>query len=168
MRTFSPKALFSFAPFYHYNLSNYDSPSFDYPVATTWHQGSNYIGGQADAHDEIGHNSLSAGAYTFYQAENDLFGTIVNDGSAPSLPNTQSKEGAALIEFYLADHLRLGRYITLLGGERFTIYHAGIDETAIYPRIGATVEIPICIGSFAVSMATSSSPLRLKPSPAPC
>ena len=34
------------------------------------------------------------------------------------------------------------RYVTLLGGERFSILHAGLDETAIYPRIGATVDIP--------------------------
>jgi len=142
VHTFSSRALFSFAPFYHFNQSNYDSPSPDYPVATTWHQGSNYIGGQADAHDEIGWNSFSGGAYTFYQAENDLFGTIVNDGSAPSQPNTKSKAGAALFEFYLADHLRIGRYITLLGGERFSIYRAGLNESATYPRIGATLEIP--------------------------
>src|ERR1700739_1413786 len=142
VHTFSPKALFSFAPFYHLNQSNYDSPSSDLPVATTWHQSSNYIGGQADAHDEIGPNSFSAGFYTFYQSEKDLFGTIVNDGSATSQPNTSSNAGAALFEFYVADHLRLGRYVTLLGGERFSIYHAGIDETTIYPRIGAAVEIP--------------------------
>ncbi len=142
VHTISPKALFSFAPFYHFNQSNYDSPSSDYPVATTWHQNSNYIGGQADAHYEIGPNSFSGGFYSFYQSERDLFGTIINDGSAPSQPNTQSDAGAALVEFYVADHLRLGRYVTLLGGQRFSIYHAGIDETAIYPRIGATVEIP--------------------------
>jgi hypothetical protein len=142
VHTVSPKAFFSFAPFYHFNQSNYDSPSSDYPVATTWHQNSNYVGGQADAHDEIGPNSFSGGFYSFYQSERDLFGTIVNDGSAPSQPNTQANAGAALFEFYVADNLRLGRYVTLLGGERFSIYHAGIDETAIYPRIGATVEIP--------------------------
>ncbi len=142
VHTLSPKALFSVAPFYHFNQSNYDSRNSDLPVATTWHQNSNYLGGQADAHDEIGSNSFSAGVSTFYQSEKDLFGTIINDGSAPSQPNTQSNAGAAIFEFYLADHLRLGRYITLLGGERFTIYHAGTDETAIYPRIGASVEVP--------------------------
>ena len=46
------------------------------------------------------------------------------------------------MEFYIADHLRLGQYVTLLGGERFSIYRAGLNESAIYPRIGATVEIP--------------------------
>ncbi len=142
VHTLSPKALFSFAPFYHFNQANYDSPSTDLPVSTTWHQSSNYVGGQADAHDSIGPNNFSAGVYTFYQAERDLFGVLINDGSAPSQPNTQSNAGAALFEFYLADHLRLGRYVTLLGGERFSVYDAGLNETAIYPRIGATVEIP--------------------------
>jgi hypothetical protein len=142
VHTFSPKALISAAPFYHLNIADYDSPSTDYPVATTWHQNSNYVGGQADAHVDAGPNSFSAGVYTFYQAESDLFGVQINDGSSTSQPNTGANAGAALGEFYLSDHLRLGQYITLLGGERFSIYHGGFDESATYPRIGATVEIP--------------------------
>jgi hypothetical protein len=142
VHTISPKALVSFAPFYHVNQSNYDSLSTDDPVATTWHQSSNYIGGQGDAHLDRGWNSFSAGMYTFHQSENDLFGVQVNNGSATSQPNTSAPAGAALGEFYLADHLRLGQYITLLGGERFSYFAAGLNESAIYPRIGATVRIP--------------------------
>ena len=142
VHTLSPKALLSFAPFYHLNQSNYDSPPTDNPVATTWHQSSNYVGGQADVHADAGPNSFSAGFYSFYQAESDLFGVQINDGSAPSQPNTSANAGAALVELYLTDHLRLGQYVTLLGGERFSVYHGGFDESAIYPRIGATVEIP--------------------------
>jgi hypothetical protein len=142
VHTLSPKALFSVAPFYHLNQADYDSPSTDYPVATTWHQASNYAGGQADAHLDAGPNSFSAGVYSFYQAENDLFGVLINNGSAPSQPNAAANASAALGEFYLSDHLRLGRYFTLLGGERLSFYHGGIDESAVYPRIGATAEIP--------------------------
>jgi hypothetical protein len=142
VHTFSPTALISAAPFYHINQSDYDSLPTDLPVATTWHQTSNYVGGQADGHLDSGPNSFSAGFYSFYQGENDLFGVQVNDGSADSQPNTGANASAALIESYLSDHLRLGRYITLLGGERFTIFHGGYDESATYPRIGATVEIP--------------------------
>ncbi|HEY6490805.1 MAG: TonB-dependent receptor [Terracidiphilus sp.] len=142
VHTLSPKALFSFAPFYHFNQSNYTSPSTDFPVATTWRQTSNYVGGQADTHLDFGPNSFSAGLYTFSQSEHDLFGVRINDGSAPSQPNSPSNASTALFEFYLADHLRLGKYVTLLGGERFSVYNAGLDETAIYPRIGATVDIP--------------------------
>ena len=142
VHTLSPKALFTVAPFYHFNQANYDSLPSDLPVATTWHQTSNYGGAQADAHADMGPNNFSAGLYSFYQAESDLFGVQVNDGSAQSQPNTPASTNAGLVEFYLSDHLRIGRYITLLGGERFTIYRAWLNENAIYPRIGATVEIP--------------------------
>ena len=142
VHTFSPKALLSFAPFYHLNQSNYNSLPTDLPVSTTWHQTSNYVGGQADGHLDLGPNSFSAGIYSFYQQENDLFGVQVNDGSAPSEPNQPASAGAALFEFYLSDHLRLGQYITLLGGERFSFFDGGYNEAATYPRIGATVEIP--------------------------
>jgi hypothetical protein len=144
VHTLSPKALFEIAPFYHFNQAKYDSLSTDFPVATTWHQTSNYAGAQADTHLGAGPNSFSAGFYSFFQAENDLFGLNVNDQSfaASSVPNTTSTTKAGLVEFYVADHLRVGRYITLLGGERFSIYRAALNETAVYPRIGATVEIP--------------------------
>jgi hypothetical protein len=142
VHTISARALISVAPFYHFNESNYDSAVDDDPVATTWHQSSNYVGAQADGHLDLGPNAFSGGMYSFFQAENDLFGVKVNDGSAQSEPNAPGNANAGLVEFYVADHLRLGRYITLLGGERFSIYRAGLDESAIFPHLGATVEIP--------------------------
>lgn len=142
VHTFNPKSILSVAPYYHFNLANYDSPATDFPVATTWHQRSNYGGAQADYHTEFKYNDLSAGLYSFYTREDDLFGTIVNDGSAPSQPNEPANAIAGLVEFYVSDHLHIGRYVTLLGGERFSIFQGSLNETAIYPRIGATVEIP--------------------------
>jgi TonB dependent receptor/Carboxypeptidase regulatory-like domain/TonB-dependent Receptor Plug Domain len=146
VHTISPKALVSVAPFYHFNQANYDSLATDQPVATTWHQESNYAGAQADARLDAGPdaflNSFSGGLYSFYQKENDLFGVLVNDGSGTSQPNAAANEDAGLVEFSLGDHLRLGKYVTLLGGERFSIYRAELNESATYPRIGATVRIP--------------------------
>jgi hypothetical protein len=150
VHTVSPKALFSIAPFYHFNQADYDSPATDNPVSTTWHQTSNYVGGQADGHLEAGPNNLSAGFYTFYQAEDDLFGVAASGICVTSRPpspcNTTGNANATLGEFYLSDHLRVGRYVTLLGGERFSIYHGGYQgkasESAVYPRLGATLEIP--------------------------
>jgi hypothetical protein len=142
VHTISPKALIAVAPFYHFNLADYDSPAADIPVATTWHQKSNYAGAQADARFDAGWNSFSGGLYSFYQKEADLFGVLVNDGSGPSQPNTPANANAGLVEFSFGDHLRLGRYVTLLGGERFSVYRAELDESATYPRIGATVRIP--------------------------
>jgi hypothetical protein len=146
VHTFSAKALVSAAPYYHWNQSDYDSNPADLPVATTWNQNSNYAGAQADTRFDVGPNaflnSFSSGLYSFYQHENDLFGVKVNDGSAASEPNTPANANAGLFEFYVGDHLRLGKYVTLLGGERFSIYRAWLNETATYPRIGATVRIP--------------------------
>jgi outer membrane receptor protein involved in Fe transport len=36
----------------------------------------------------------------------------------------------------------VGQYITLLAGMRISDFHSGLDESATYPRFGATVEIP--------------------------
>lgn len=142
VHTFSPSAMLSVAPFYHYNLANYDSPATDLPVATTWHQTSHYAGGQGDLRADVKNNSISAGVYSFFQSEHDLFGAQVNDGSGDSFPNATANETAGLAEFYLSDNLHLGKYVTLLGGERFSIFRGNRDETAIYPRVGATVTIP--------------------------
>ncbi|WP_263357325.1 TonB-dependent receptor [Acidicapsa ligni] len=143
VRTINPKALIEVAPFYHFNQSNYDSLPTDSTVSTTWHQGSNYAGAQVDLRMDVGkRNSFSGGLYSFYQNENDLFGFVVNDGSAMSQPNTTGTQDAGLVEFYISDHLRVNKWITLLGGMRFSIFKGGLSESATYPRIGATVEVP--------------------------
>ncbi|MGD0829484.1 MAG: TonB-dependent receptor [Terracidiphilus sp.] len=144
VHTFSPKALLSAAPFYHHNLADYDSLPNDTPVSTTWHQDSNYGGAQADFHLEAGPNSFSAGFYSFFQAENDLFG-VASAGTCVTNTNPCNQAAgtdAGLVEFYLADHLQLGQFVTLIGGERFSIYRAWLNESAIYPRLGATLLIP--------------------------
>jgi hypothetical protein len=142
VHTISAKAMFDVAPFYHFNQANLDSLPTDYPVATTWHQSSNYVGGQADLHVDVGPNDFSAGLYTFYQAENDLYGVIVNNDPAESQPNTPASAQAGLGEYYFSDHLRAGKWIALLGGMRYSNYHGTLNESALYPRIGATMEIP--------------------------
>ena len=138
-----PKAILSVAPFYHFNQSNYDSPANDHPVATTWHQTSNYGGGQADFRDDFKRNNFSAGLYSFYQArERPLRRPSSTTAPLRPSPTPQPTRAPDLVEFYVSDHLHIGRYVTLLGGERFSVFRAALNETAIYPRIGATVEIP--------------------------
>jgi hypothetical protein len=143
VHTLSPNALVSVAPFYHFNKAGYDSRPSDYPAATTWHQLSNYAGAQADTRFDMGWNSFSGGMYSFYQREDDLFGVTDNTITPPTVyPNEAASENAGLVEFYVADHLRLGQYVTLLGGERFSIYRSQLNESATYPRLGMTVRIP--------------------------
>ncbi len=142
VHTASPKLLYQVAPFYHLNQADYNSLPTDLPVATTWHQQSDYAGMQADLHAELPQNSFSAGLYSFYQAENDLFGIQINSGSSASVPGQSAATDAGLVEFYLSDHWRVNRYITLMGGMRFSIFRSLLNESANYPRIGATAEIP--------------------------
>jgi outer membrane receptor protein involved in Fe transport len=142
VHTLSPKALFEVAPFWHFNQANYDSKATDLPVATTWHQASNYAGAQADVRVNTGPNNFSGGLYSFAQWEDDLYGLKVNDGSGASEANTPAKTTAGIVEVHASDHLRIGKYVTLLGGLRVSSYYAGLDETAVYPRVGATAEIP--------------------------
>jgi len=145
VHTISPKALFELAPFYHLNESNYDSLPNDDPVATTWHQTSNYVGAQADLRADVGkHNSFAGGLYSFFQNESDLFGFIENPPNHEPVvfQNQPGNENAGVVEFYISDHLRVNQWLTLIGGMRFSIYRSQLDESATYPRIGATAEIP--------------------------
>ncbi len=142
VHTASAKLEYQVAPFYHLNEANYDSLPTDVPVATTWHQRSNYAGAQADVHAELPRNSVSGGVYSFFQAENDLFGLQVNDGAGASVPSEAAATDAGLVEFYIEDHWRVNQWITLLGGMRFSIFRSLLNEEANYPRIGATVRLP--------------------------
>lgn len=144
VRTLSPSAQLQVAPFYHFNQASYGARPTDTPVATTWDQSSNYAGMQADMHADVGPNSFAGGVYSFFQHENDLYGLRVNSGGIPTatVPNTNAVANAGLVEFHVSDHLRVGRWITLLGGMRISSYHGGYTENAAYPRIGATLEIP--------------------------
>jgi hypothetical protein len=137
--TVSPKALIEMAPFWHFNQANYDSSPSDKPVATTWHQSSNYAGMQADARADAGPNNFAAGLYSFAQRENDQFALHSGENSVPS---QQASTDAGIVEAHASDHLHVGRYVTLLGGVRISSYHSALTENVASPRVGATLEIP--------------------------
>ncbi len=144
VRTLSSTAQLQAAPFYHFNQATYDASPADTPAATTWHQTSNYAGAQIDLHADAGPHSFAFGVYSFFQAENDLYGLRIHSAGSPAgnIPDTRATANAGLVEFHFSDHLRVNQYITLLGGMRISNYHGGYTENAAYPRIGATLEIP--------------------------
>ena len=130
VHTLSPKALFTLAPFYHFNQSNYDSPITDYPVATTWHQSSNYAGGQADVRAQSRPQQLLRGALLLLSSRERPLrpGSQRPELCAHTVPNTASTASAGLAEFHISDRLRLGRYVTLLGGMRFSSFHSWLQR----------------------------------------
>ena len=114
-----PRRCFRSRPFYHFNQANYDSPSSDFPVATTWHQTSNYVGAQATCAPTLRHNKFSAGLYSFFQARERSLRRSASTTAPPiACPTPRPTQMPGLVEFYFSDQLQLGRYITLFGGER--------------------------------------------------
>jgi len=141
VHTFNPKLLLTLSPFYHYNSANYDPSPNDFPVATTDDRSSNYVGGQATFSATLPRNYLQAGVYTFYQHNNQLFGAVFNDMSNPNFSESLPASGA-LASFFIDDKFTVAPWLTLIAGMRPTYFSGGVNESAISPRIGATVTVP--------------------------
>ena len=142
VHTLSPTALFEIAPFYHWNVANYDSKlATDLPTATTFHHTSNYVGLQASVRGEVKRNNLAATFYSFYQHDSSLFGVVFNDGSATTIHETDTNTGG-IFEGSLSDSYRVTDWLTLLAGVRFSSFHGAVTENYADPRLGATLIIP--------------------------
>ncbi len=142
VHTLSPTAIFEVAPFYHWNLANYDSKlTTDLPTATTFHHTSNYAGLQASVRGEVKRNNLTAGFYSFYQHDSSLFNVVFNDGSATTIHETDTATGGN-VEGSLSDSYRVTDWLTLLAGVRLSSFHGGVTENYAAPRFGATLRIP--------------------------
>ena len=141
IHTLSAASLFEVSPFYHYNDADYEPGANDQPAATKARQTGQYTGAQAYFSTTIKRNSIKGGLYGYDQHENDLFGAVFNDGSAPNFSET-SIVNAGVEEAFLEDNYHPASWLTLIGGERQTHFQGTISENAWYPRIGAAVEIP--------------------------
>ncbi|MGC2163528.1 MAG: TonB-dependent receptor [Silvibacterium sp.] len=141
VHTYNESTLLQVSPFYHYNSAQYEPNSSDQPTATTSYQTGNYAGLQSSISTTLAKNSLSAGIYGYGQHEADLFGVIFNNGSYQNFSQNNTVAGG-VEEAYVEDKYKPAPWLTLMGGERQTHFQAAISENAIYPRIGAAVQIP--------------------------
>ncbi len=141
VHTFSPKMLLTVSPFFHYNNANYESNLNDTPTATTDLRASTYGGAQVTFSANTGPNNLQIGAYGFGQHDNQTFGAIFNDGSSANFTDHELANGS-LLAFFVDDRLKMTRWLTLMAGMRPTHFSGGVTETAVNPRVGATVMIP--------------------------
>jgi hypothetical protein len=142
VHTLSPSAMFEVAPFYHWNVANYDSKAADAPTATTWDRTSNYAGSQANLRGEVKRNNLAASLYSFYQHDSSLFGVVFNDGSATSPIHEMDTVSGGIVEGSLSDSLRVNDWFTLLAGVRLSTFHGAVTENHADPRVGATLSVP--------------------------
>ncbi len=141
IHTLSASSLFEISPFYHYNDADYQPSAYDLPASTRAREIGQYTGAQAYYSTTIARNSIKAGLYGYDQHENDLFGAVFNDASAPNFSETSLVNGG-VEEAFIEDNYRPTSWLTLIGGERQTHFQAAITENAIYPRIGMAVQIP--------------------------
>jgi outer membrane cobalamin receptor len=143
VRTFGPGLLLTTSPFYHYNGANYQSSPLDLPSSATEDRSSKYEGGQVTLAWVKDRNNLRAGLYGFAQQDNQLFGLIFNDNSAPNLsPPDKENPVGSLFAVYAEDQVRATSWLTLNAGIRQTHFSGGVVENASSPRVGASVRIP--------------------------
>jgi TonB dependent receptor/Carboxypeptidase regulatory-like domain/TonB-dependent Receptor Plug Domain len=143
VRTFSPGLMLTVSPFYHFNKADYESSPLDLPSSATEKRSSKYEGGQVTMSWVKDRNNLRAGIYGFAQQDEQLFGLIFNDNSAPNLspPDVENPVGS-LVAVYAEDQLKATSWLTLNAGLRQTHFSGGVDENATSPRVGASVRIP--------------------------
>ena len=140
MHTFSPStllAVFAVLPLQQRQLRT--DPD-DYPVATTptglelWRIAGLYYDVIATQHNSGRH-------LWFGQHENDLFGSLFNDGSNQNSPDSDWPPGASLKSFVSTTY-KATSWLTLIGGLRQSHFQASFTENATYPRLGIAIQIP--------------------------
>jgi outer membrane cobalamin receptor len=143
VRTFSPGLMLTVSPFYHFNRADYESSPADLPSSATEKRSSKYEGGQVTMSWVKDRNNLRAGIYGFAQQDDQLFGLIFNDNSAPNLnpPDVETPVGSQ-VAVYAEDQLKATSWLTLNAGLRQTHFSGGVVEDATSPRVGASVRIP--------------------------
>jgi len=142
VHTFNTKTLLTVSPFYHYNKANYDSMPDDFPIASTNHRTSNYVGGQATFTFNVARNNVQTGLYSFYQQDHELFGAIFHHGSDNAQIIDREQPSGSLMAFFLDDKFKPFSWLTLSAGMRPTHFSGGVTENSISPRVGAAINVP--------------------------
>ena len=141
VRTISPNTLLTVSPLFHHNSANYSSNRNDLPTSTTDDRASDYVGGQATLSGTMARNTMSGGFYGFWQRDNQLFGVLFNDESAPNFTDREIVNGS-LEEFWFEDKFKATSWLTLSGGVRQSHFSASVTENATSPRAGISLRVP--------------------------
>ena len=140
--TFNPDTVSQIAPFFHFNRANLQSNPNDQPAATAADETGNYAGLQATISTVVRRNSISGGVYGYAQHENDAFAAVFNDGSSPPIPESSNLTLAGVEELFVEDNYKATSWLTLNAGVRQTHFAGDQVENAVYPRVGAAIQIP--------------------------
>jgi outer membrane cobalamin receptor len=152
VRTLSPDSLFTAAPFFHANTARFDGGADD-PIVTTDHRASRYAGGQLRYALTLGNHEARIGAFAFSERDSTLFGLRANDGSGVALSQNEKVSGNVESAF-AEDQYNVSSWLTVRAGLRYTRFRAGLHESALSPRAGASIHLP---GTNAVFRASYGS-----------
>ncbi len=141
VHTFNPDLLLTVSPFYHYNRANYEGAPNDLPAATRSDRTSHYGGLQAAVNWSVARNTIQAGVYGFGQRDQEVFGTIFNDGSAANFLHRESSTGGIAEEF-VEDKIKVTPWLTLTAGLRQSHFSGNLSEDVTTPRLGAALQLP--------------------------
>jgi hypothetical protein len=141
VRSVNPGTVLTVSPFYHMNSANFLGGPFD-PASTTVRRRSTYVGAQVSTAASLGHHDLSVGFYGFHQGDEQSVGvTFSGDDQAPvAVTNTPSGHTEVL---FVQDRFAVTPWLTLSGGLRGTLFHGGVAESDLSPRIGGWVQLPV-------------------------
>jgi hypothetical protein len=143
LHTLNPGLVTTVSPFYHYNRANYESSPLDLPSSATERRSSSYAGGQASLSWVQKANNLRAGVYSFAQRDNQSFGLVYNDQSAPNLnPPDVERPSGSLTAVYFEDQIKPTSWLTMNAGLRQTHFSGGVVENATSPNVGVSVRLP--------------------------
>jgi hypothetical protein len=141
VRTFHSGVLLTVSPFYHRNTANFDAGPADFPVRTTDHRASEYIGAQSTIGVTHGRHQFQAGFYGFHQQDDQTFGLTFNDGSNPGIGVREQPSGGLWAAF-AQDTFRAASWLSVTGGVRQTHFSGALVENATSPRVGMSIRIP--------------------------
>jgi hypothetical protein len=141
VRRLSRHAVLETSLFEHVNRADYDGAPWDAPISTTARRTSSYLGGEESLHWNAGRNTLDAGLYGFTQRDAQSFDVRFNDASRPNVAQALRPTGH-LEAAWLQDTVHTTRWLTLSAGLRQTHFAGPTTESAIDPRLGATIRLP--------------------------
>ncbi len=142
IHTFTPNAVMTVSPFYHYNSANYRSAPNDTPIATTDLRASNYAGGQASIALTLPRNDAEIGVYSFFQQDSQTFKLVFNPPTQAPVGSVPNLSGA-LESAFLSDKFTMAPWLTFTAGVRYSHFSGGTTEDAADPRVGAALRVPI-------------------------
>jgi outer membrane receptor protein involved in Fe transport len=142
LHTFSANTVTQVSPFFHFNRANLQADPNDTPSATNADETGNYAGLQATLSTVIKRNTINAGVYGYAQHENDVFSATFTDGEPPIVGYPADITLAGVEELYAEDNFKATDWLTLTGGIRQTHFVGDRVEDAVYPRVGAAIQIP--------------------------